>query len=401
MKPVVKNYSVLVIGELLSRGLYYIAFIYMARLISVEGLGILSFTQSLVSYFALLATFGLDITGARDAAKGDVASGKLLANILVLKVIFSVVSFLLLLFTVVLINKPLETKSFIIIYGIVLMINILQLDWFFQGLEKMYIISALQSLRALFIVILLFIFVKGAENFLTVAWIFTISPLIVTPLSLYFVKRDNLVTRLVFDFNFSKKLFKESYPVILIHLMALIYYNIDAVMLAFLTNDRSVGIYSAAYKVILLAISLNVFWQYACTPKLSKHPFDKKVFLEYALTNILIGFFFSVAVYIWSKEIILFLYGESYIQSVEILRVLSIVPFSSALAGTFANTLTLWNLQRLQLIATSAGAVSNVALNFLLIPQYSLNGAAIATIAAELLVFFLSFLFLYNRLFKL
>ncbi len=67
-KTILKNFISLSGGELLSKGIAFITTIYLARVISPEGFGILGYTTAFVSYFLLFIDFGFDIISIKKIA---------------------------------------------------------------------------------------------------------------------------------------------------------------------------------------------------------------------------------------------------------------------------------------------------------------------------------------------
>ena len=102
----------------------------------------------------------------------------------------------------------------------------------------------------------------------------------------------------------------------------------------------------------------------------------------------------SLGLILLGKEAILVVAGEDYYLAWVGLTILSLaIPFS-----LYSNLLTTCILVPLKkeskvFLATLIGAAMNIALNFLLIPFWGVNAAALTTLIAEIFVFCLSFLY--------
>jgi O-antigen/teichoic acid export membrane protein len=171
-----------------------------------------------------------------------------------------------------------------------------------------------------------------------------------------------------------------------------LYYKLDIVMLSKLDTLTSVGQYSIGYKFADLAtyvpfalltpvLTLMVAAWPHDTSSLRRHFRQAFVLLFVAATAIGIGFA-CVA-----QPAVELLYGSRYAPSVDAARFLvagATVQFFSYLCFT---TLVSVGRNRPYALAALAGVVVNAGLNFVLIPRYSFNGSAVATVITEVIVF--------------
>ena len=81
------------------------------------------------------------------------------------------------------------------------------------------------------------------------------------------------------------------------------------------------------------------------------------------------------------------LFGDSFSDGIETLRLLSFLIVVFTMATVFGHIgLIIYGKERVLLYAAILGAIVNFTLNQLLIPIYSHNGAAIASLISEILV---------------
>jgi O-antigen/teichoic acid export membrane protein len=167
-----------------------------------------------------------------------------------------------------------------------------------------------------------------------------------------------------------------------------LYYRIDMVMLEWMMGPREVGFYAAAYRfldvVIVLAASLNG----PLFPRLSaiarERPHEARRLLEDAWRPLLaLGLPVSLGVAAVATPLVTVLFGAAFVESAPLLRMLiwgTLPLFWVNLAGHALIAMhRVWPL-----VAVYAGAaVTNVALNLVLIPRYGAAGAAVATVACE------------------
>ena len=81
-----------------------------------------------------------------------------------------------------------------------------------------------------------------------------------------------------------------------------------------------------------------------------------------------------------AKWIVIILFGSDFETSIAAFRLLIPAVFILSLYFIFQNSISATGRARMLFIAPMVGCVANIGLNFLLIPQFGINGAAIASI---------------------
>ena len=98
-----------------------------------------------------------------------------------------------------------------------------------------------------------------------------------------------------------------------------------------------------------------------------------------------------------APKIVDLVYDASYFPSILAFQILTITAGIIYLSQPFYRTLIAANLQKYIFLITFSGAVLNMILNFILIPKYTLYGAAVATLITYFLVFLLYLIFLKKK----
>ena len=93
-----------------------------------------------------------------------------------------------------------------------------------------------------------------------------------------------------------------------------------------------------------------------------------------------------------ASQLVALMYGSGYEQSVIFFRLLIIVLPLRFINRTFTITLAAMDLQRYSVYALAAAVVFNIALNFILHPQYAGLGATVTSMASEVLLFVLLYI---------
>lgn len=196
-----------------------------------------------------------------------------------------------------------------------------------------------------------------------------------------------------FDYVLSRKFIIDGFPLIFSSLAVLINLKIDQVMLGSMINEREVGIYAAATRISELWYFIPV----AIVTSMSKSILEVKADCEKKYQQKLKSIFASifwlsvvVSLFTWSlsDEIINLIFGSSFMDSAQILR-LHVWAGIFICFGISSNCYFLAeNIWQYKFYSTLIGALSNVIFNLFLIPVHGAKGAAVATVISY---FFLSF----------
>jgi len=387
---ILKNFISLSGGELLSKGIAFITTIYLARVISPEGFGILGYATAFVSYFLLFIDFGFDVISVKEIANDKSVISKYINNIISFRILLASAIFLVLSVVVLFINETLIIKLALLITGLNLFVQSFATEFVFQATEKINYLSIKVVVKNIIILILVLIFVKSISDVLVVVGISILANLI---MSIWlFKKYTKLFAKFTWSIDraFLKSLFLESFPLIISSFMITIYYNLDMVMLGNIKTQTEVGIYNAAYKIFMiglipLAAIVRIF-----LPSLSKVDNKdelKNTILNYGIMLLLTGIMIAIPIFLLSSEIIGLIYGHEYVGSVIPLTILALNILVISVNVFLGNPLTVWGKQKQYSVAITFGAIVNILLNLIFIPKYSYNGAALATLMSEVVVF--------------
>ncbi len=192
-----------------------------------------------------------------------------------------------------------------------------------------------------------------------------------------------------FDWQSAKRLLGTSALLGVALALNILYYRIDVPLLALLSGSASVAVYTSAYRVLDVATLLPVTAATAALPLLIAQPTRERLgafvsqFLELALV---IGLFIGVTLTVFAHPILSALYGDRYDNAYPTLVALAWVAGFTLITNVYSPLTVAMNRRRLLMVASGVALVANVALNFVLIPMLGSLGAALATLATEIVV---------------
>lgn len=369
-----------------------ISFPYITRVLSVEGIGKYNFYTGIGNYAILFAGMGISTYGVKKCAQVKTDRqmlSKTVQELLIVKCICSVCVLLILIFMCIGIPKFRSDISLFFIQCFLVLFNILNIEWLFSGLEEYEYVTKRSILFKLLSLLLLFIFVRHENDYVVYSLIIAFSS--VGGLVCNLIYSRKFVTYKKFSEYNLKVHIKPALTLFAAILAVNIYTNLDTVMLGFMCNDSSVGYYSVAVKIktILLslvnaisAVLLPRFTSYIAQGQIEKYNFMiKKSILYIAYIAIPLTFFFVFQ----AKNTILVIAGQNYAQATRTMQILMPILIISGFSNITGNQILLPNsLDRYFMQAVILGAVIDCVFNLLLIPVWEYNGAALATLFAEI-----------------
>lgn len=173
-------------------------------------------------------------------------------------------------------------------------------------------------------------------------------------------------------------------------LAATLYVSSDTTILGILGTDYNVGIYAVATKIYIIVKTLLSAVLMVSIPRLSYYAGNgekiafNQLFQRIFDALIVVVLPAVVGLFLLSREMVLFLSGESYLDAVKPLQILSLALLV-CLFGWLYNSCALLPYRKENQIfwITLFSGVLNVGLNILLIPRFQENAAAFTTLLAE------------------
>jgi len=260
----------------------------------------------------------------------------------------------------------------------------------YRGLKNMAIFGVLKNLiifGGLFVVSIL------ASNYfntdinirflLIINLIITYTFAIITSIELLISKKILIESIVLVDI---KSLLKESLPLFLFASMTLVVNYVDLFMISYFKTPDEVGIYDIAIKfssnmsIFLLAIHAYIMPRFAEVYGTNNNELlqvtllqSSKLIFWTSLPIFIFGLFFSYS--------LMSIYGDEFTKGTFTLQLLIIGQIIGAMCGAVAVFLQMTNNQKIFRNIFLTATIINLVLNYILIPIYGIEGAAIASLA--------------------
>jgi len=386
-----------------------ITFPYVTRILQAANYGKVNFAASVANYFMMVASLGIPTYGIRACAQvrddkeelSKTFQELLLINTIVTALV--VVSYIVCIFTI---PRFAQDKILFLINGINIALNMLGVNWLYQGLEQYDYITIRSIAFKAIALVLMFALVHGAEDYILYAAITVFAAVGSNIFNI--VRARRIVNFCPVGSLRSLDLRRHLKPIFILFAQSVtisIYTNLDTVMLGFMKNDTAVGLYNVAIKFKGLLVSLVASLGNVLLPRMSyfvKKEMKEK-FIEYMLLALNFACLLAIPICIYffaySKEIILLFAGSGYLGAIVAMQYTTLAVFPNGISGVLGTqVLTSLSKEKYVLYSVIIGAVSDFILNIVLIPKWDAAGAAFATMIAEYLVMLTQIIFTRNLL---
>lgn len=369
---------------------------YVSRILFDSGVGAVAYAQNIISYFLALATLGIPSYGIK--AIGRVKNDQFLRNKIfseLLVINFITTSFSVLCFVIFFLffNSNNGSNSLILVCGTSLFLNYINVDWFYQGIEEYAYITNRSLIIKFLSLIAIFLFVKSKNDLIIYALISSLALAANNVFNIFKLKS-------YVKFKYKKLSLTSHFSTLLVLAISVflstLYSKIDITMLG-MVSDEVVGLYAYSHKIPeMFIMGMNAITA-VFLPRLSYYyNYDKERFFSLIKKGIDVVSFFSfpfcIICFAFSKEILTILFGSEFGKAEISLQIFSVIIIIKSFGNLLCYQLALsTNNEHKRLISYSLGTLINICLNIILIPKYSLNGAAIASLISEFFVNFIQY----------
>ena len=365
---------------------------YIARILGPKSLGKVEYVNSLITYFMLFSALGIPSYGVREVAKyrdNSKELSKLVLEILTILCITTIIGYIVLFGLLYSYKSLYELKDIILVMSINIICNNIGIDWFYQGIENQLYITKRFILVRILTLIAMFIFIKNKEDYLIYAFI-----LVMMQSGSNILNLINLRKYISFkDIKFSSIELKKHLKPILIIFMATvattIYLQLDSLMIGNVSKE-AVGIYIVPNKLIRMILVVVTALGTVLLPRITNCLKNKDHDNYNSYMNISLNYIFfmalplAVSTFLLSDDIINIMAGSQFIASTLTLKILSPILFTIGIAYFLGFQLLYpLGLERYYTYSVIVAALVNFVFNYLMIPKYLQNGAAIGTVVAE------------------
>lgn len=404
---VFRNAGWMVLSDLFNRIFALLLTIAVVRTFTPIEFGELRFALSFVALFSVITDFGLTALTIREVSRNKSEIERFIGKTFSLKIIINLIAIVLIILITNLTIQDESQKTLLYLAGISNFVASLS-----GSLLNTFVAFNLMRINALAV------FLRGATlvslgylvifSGVSIAWVLGVY-IIANAVSLVIaiISTTLKITKIHYlslDWEFSKKLFFDSWPFAVAVAFGVINFSLDTIMLSYLGFSQEVALYGAALTLIMIPLTLRRLFRRSLIPTLSKYVLTSKgkaerITYHFKKLFVLLALPLGVATTVLAPKIMTLLFGNEYVGGVIALQILIWGIVFSFLNLSQHEVLVAANRQRLSMKILVFTGLTNALLNLILIPRFGIIGATVSTS----FVFFLSLVlatYFANRIIK-
>lgn len=389
MKKLVKNYIYNLSYQVLVLLVPLITTPYVSRVLGAKAIGIFSYTNSVVQYFILFGCIGLNLYGQREIAyvqHDKEKRDKVFWELVILRICTVLIS--LVIFYLTLVSNSRYSSVFLIMC-LDIMASMIDISWFFQGIEDFQKIVIRNCIVKFIGVILIFLFVKSSDDLYLYVLCHS-ATLVLGNLSMW-AYIPSIVGRVSLKGLKIKKHIRPTVALFLPQIATSVYTILDKTMIGFLTGiEEEVAYYEQGQKIVKIVMALVTSLGTVMLPRIANlfklNKMDKvKSYLSksYRFVSFL-AFPMALGLMAISCNLVPWFFGNGYDKVIPNMMVISPILIMIALSNIIGTQYLLpIGRQKEYTLSVITGCCVNGIMNLILIPRFLSIGAAIATVIAE------------------
>lgn len=359
----------------------------VSRALGPEGIGTWNYIQSVMNYFLLLAGLGLSDYGIREIAivsKNKPNLSKKFWELEGFNFLFTSVTSA----AYIVVVSFMQHRELYYIQSLVLIGSLLDITWFFSGIEDFKKIMLSGALVKIVSFVMIIFLVKDQND---LKWYILIQSLSVlcSQAVLWFFIKDKILFVKVSIKDITKHIIPAS-RFFISKIAMTIYMNLNKTLLGIMTTMTIVGYYSNSLTLVTLSGSLITALNTVLIPRMSKMYADKneKKLISGLKDSLHFQIFLTIpiafGIVLISPKLVDWFFGEEFRFIKNIIPLLApVVIVQSLQSGIAAQYLIPKNDMRSYNLTVIFGALVSLLCNLIFIPIIGIYGAVLATIMGQ------------------
>ena len=324
-----KNTGYLSIIELFRLALPFIALPYIIRTVGAENYGIAIFAQTIISYFSIVISFGLDISAVKDVSvnrDNPAELNKIVSAVLSIKLILFLLSFGVILAGLLFVPFFEDNKALMLFAFLTCLSDFLLPVWFYQGIEKMKYLTLVKSLSIVFYTVTVFIFVKQADDYPIFVLLQSLGNVVAAFVAIWLLVKVNKVKFVRVPWAYMWLKFKESVPFFLSRLSDTFNSAMAKTVSGVFFSMEAVAAFDLAQKIAKVAQIPMQMLNQAAYPHVAKSR-DVRFVRKFFTLNVGLSAVVALMVYLLAPIAIHIFAGDQMPEAITLTRILSVWVF--------------------------------------------------------------------------
>ncbi len=404
-QTIFKNTFWITLSAGICKALRAVLIIYLARALGPTDYGKFAFALAFISLFVSFFDMGVPIIATREFSK-EGAKREEFNSLISLKIVLGIATVILIFSLSLFITSSPEIQRLIWILTLASFFGQFPEIFYslFRSKEKMEYEAFINVFQVLLLSGIIFFVILNFLSPKNISFGYLIANLITLIVAGAFFCRKFAPIKGLVDVKIWKRFLVMAWPLALTSIFGMIYGYFDSAFLGYSNQVKETGLYNAALRIINIAVLPSGIITMTFYPVLSRLSCEKEKTSFQKLFNYQMKILMAIAVFliligvVFAPQIISLIYGPSYLPAVSAFRVLLATTGISYLLASFSQIFIIFNKQWKYFWVTFWGAIINVILDLVLIPAFSLYGAAVASFFATFLMLVLSLFYIYKNI---
>ena len=393
-KQVVRNSLFGIVSQAIGGGLFFLVTLLVARHLNPERFGAFSFVFAFVTVFQMLADFGLSNILIREMSRQRQRISEILGAVIPLVSVLAVLGYAVIALSSEFLKLTPEAKQAVYIMGATVLVTFHATVYaaVCRAHEEMGFNAAglIAQRLALLILILAALYLDAGLPGIALCYL---GERLFQWLFFYFLVRVRYTRyRWRLDTAYWRYLMREGLPVGAGMVLRRISWYVDTFMLMALSTVGSVGLFSAAYRVIQMVNVVPFTLSVPLFPMLSRLAVEshEKVFSLYNRAQkifVLLGLPSGLWIVMLGPRLMVLLFGKGYEAAGITLRIMGVVAVLLFMNSLFVYLFSALGKQKSYMTSIAISLLINLLLDLLFIPIWDIEGAAVATLCSELALY--------------
>lgn len=324
-----ENFVSLSVLQIINYILPLVTLPYLVRVLGAEKFGLVMFAVAFIQYFLMLTDYGFNLSATQEISINREDKDKIneiFSSVMLIKGVLTILSFAILAGMIIWIPKFRgDWLVYVLTFGTVIGQALFPV-WFFQGIERMKYITALNILAKVVFTVLIFVFIRAQGHYVYVPLFNSLGYLASGVIGVWMAVSRFKIKPVLPGFKVMYRYFKFSTQFFLSRVSVSLYSNSNSFIIGLVLGNTMVGYYTAAEKLLIAMRMLYNPLTTALYPYMAKVKnvrLYRKIFTGATVLN----FFISLLVFILSGIIIGIMFGDGYEISAQLLRIFAVLNF--------------------------------------------------------------------------
>ncbi len=397
----IKNVSFNLMADASDRIGNYVLVILISRMLDPKASGIYSISLTYFSIGLLISYWGLGNILTREVAKDQNSFGRFFSNAIVLRMGFSILTFIAIISFLQFANYDQETNKIIFLLTVSILPGSLNqlISAAFMAFEKIKYLSIVSMILSVVKICLGFVFLNSNGGLFSIALLLMGCEYLALLVNSLLARKYLPEFIFQLDFNFCLKLIKIAFPMFGLAIVMMLDTKAETIIVSLLLGETSVGFYTAANTILGIFILFPESIRYAALPLLARHSLStdgkfNRIIMTLFEFLVLVTTPIVIIVFIFSSDLIHLIFTQKFSSSILILQIIVWSLISYSLTMLCSISLIAIVQEKIVAKATLFSAIITNTLNLVVAPSFGLWSVACVRLGTSILLFLVCAYFL-------